>query len=81
MLRQLYVTSSCVSPVDIVLYDLSDIIHVEIRAPNTPYDPNHPIDTIFHQIQDAHIFLVVGGQPSDNVMIVNVVFTLVLCCF
>jgi hypothetical protein len=30
---------------------------------NTSYDPNLPIETLFQQIQDAHAFVVAGGQP------------------
>jgi hypothetical protein len=44
---------------------------------NTPYDPNQPIENLLQQIQDARAFAVVGGQPYGDVMIVNVVFTLV----
>jgi hypothetical protein len=44
---------------------------------NTPYDPNQPIENIFQQIQDDQSFAVAGGQPYGDVMIVNVVFTLV----
>jgi 6-pyruvoyl-tetrahydropterin synthase len=44
---------------------------------NTPYDPNQPIKTLFHQIQDARAFAVAGGQPYGAAMIVNVAYTLV----
>jgi hypothetical protein len=44
---------------------------------NTPYDHNQKIDNLFQQIQDARAFSVAGGQPYGDVMIVNVVFTLV----
>jgi hypothetical protein len=44
---------------------------------NTPYDPNQPIETLFQQIQDALAFLVAGGQPYGNAMIVNVAYTLI----
>jgi hypothetical protein len=44
---------------------------------NTPYDPNQPIETLFHQIQDARAFAVAGGQPYDAAMIVNVAYTLI----
>jgi hypothetical protein len=44
---------------------------------NTPYDPNHPIETLFQQIQDARAFAVEGGQPYGAAMIVNVAYTLV----
>jgi hypothetical protein len=44
---------------------------------NTPYDPNQPIETLFHQIQDARAFAVAGGQPYGAAMIVNVAYTLV----
>jgi hypothetical protein len=44
---------------------------------NTPYYPNQLIKNIFQQIHDARAFVVAGGQPYGDVMIVNV-FTLVL---
>jgi hypothetical protein len=44
---------------------------------NVPYDPNQPLETLFHQIQDARAFVVVGGQPYVDSMIVNVAYTLV----
>jgi hypothetical protein len=44
---------------------------------NTPYDSNQPIENLFQHIQDAQAFLVAGGQPYGNTMIVNVAFTLV----
>jgi hypothetical protein len=44
---------------------------------NTPYDPNQPIETLFHQIQDARAFAVAGGQPYGAAMIVKVAYTLV----
>jgi hypothetical protein len=44
---------------------------------NTPYDPNHPIETLFQQLQDARAFLVAGGQTYGAAVIVNVVYTLV----
>jgi hypothetical protein len=44
---------------------------------NTPYDPNQPIEMLFHQIQDARAFAVAGGQPYGATMIVNVAYTLV----
>jgi hypothetical protein len=45
---------------------------------NTPYDPNQPIENIFQQIQDARYFMVACGKPYLDVMIVNVVFTILL---
>jgi hypothetical protein len=44
---------------------------------NTPYDPNQLIKMLVQQIQDSLAFVVVGGQPYINAMIVNVAFTLV----
>jgi hypothetical protein len=44
---------------------------------NAPYDPNQPIEMLFHQIQDARAFEVAGGQPYGAAMIVNVAYTLV----
>jgi hypothetical protein len=44
---------------------------------NTPYDPNQPIKNLFQKIQDDPAFAVTGGQPYEDVMIVNVSFTLV----
>jgi hypothetical protein len=44
---------------------------------NTPYDPNQPIENLFQHIQDARAFVVAGGQPYGDAMIVNVAFTLV----
>jgi hypothetical protein len=44
---------------------------------NAPYDPNQPIETLFHKIQDARAFAVAGGQPYGAAMIVNVAYTLV----
>jgi hypothetical protein len=44
---------------------------------NAPYDPNQPIETLFHQVQDARAFAVAGGQPYGAAMIVNVAYTLV----
>jgi hypothetical protein len=44
---------------------------------NSPYDPNHPIETLFQQVQDARAFVVTGGQPYRAAMIVNVAYTLV----
>jgi hypothetical protein len=44
---------------------------------NTPYDPNLPIETLFHQIHDARAFAVAGGQPYGAAMIVNVAYRLV----
>jgi hypothetical protein len=45
---------------------------------NTPYYPNQPIKNLFQQIQDARAFAVAGGKSYGDVMIINVVFTLVL---
>jgi hypothetical protein len=44
---------------------------------NTPYDPNQPIKTLFQKIQDDRDFMIAGGQPYGDAMIVNVAFTLV----
>jgi hypothetical protein len=44
---------------------------------NTPYDPNLPIESLFHQIQDARDFAVAGGQPYGAAVIVNVANTLI----
>jgi hypothetical protein len=44
---------------------------------NTPYDPNQPIERLFQKIQDARAFVVAGGQPCGNAMIINVDYTLV----
>jgi hypothetical protein len=44
---------------------------------NTSYAPNQPIETLFHQIQDARDFAFAGGHPYGYVMIANVAFTLV----
>jgi hypothetical protein len=44
---------------------------------NAPYDPNHPIETLFQQIQDARAFAVAGDQTYGEAMIVNVAYTLV----
>jgi hypothetical protein len=44
---------------------------------DTLYDPNQPIETLFHQIQDAWAFAVAGGQPYGAAMIANVAYTLV----
>jgi hypothetical protein len=44
---------------------------------NTPYPPNQPIENIFQQIQDARAFVVGGGQPYGDAMIIKVSFTLV----
>jgi hypothetical protein len=44
---------------------------------NTRYDPNHPIETLFQQTQDARSFAVAGGQPYGNAMIIDVAYTLV----
>jgi hypothetical protein len=44
---------------------------------NTPYDPNQPIETLFQKIQDARDFVVAGGQPYGNSMIINVAYTLI----
>jgi hypothetical protein len=44
---------------------------------NASYDPNQPIETLFHQIQDARAFGVAGGQPYGATMIINVAYTLV----
>jgi hypothetical protein len=46
------------------------------ERPNTPYDPNQPIEALFQQIQDAQAFAVAGGQPYGEAMIVNVAYTL-----
>jgi hypothetical protein len=43
---------------------------------NTPYDPNQPIETLFQQIKDARAFVVAGGQPYGNIMIINVAYAL-----
>jgi hypothetical protein len=43
---------------------------------NTPYDPDQMIENLFRQIQDARAFVVAGGQPYGDAMIVNIVFTL-----
>jgi hypothetical protein len=45
---------------------------------NMPYDRNQPIKKLFQQIQDARTFVMASGQPYGDVMIVNVVFTLVV---
>jgi hypothetical protein len=45
---------------------------------NTPYDPDHPIETLFQKIQDARAVAVSGGQPYVDAMILNVAFALVL---
>jgi hypothetical protein len=47
------------------------------ERPNTPYDPNQLIETLFQQIQDARAFAVAGGQPYGAAMIVNVAYTLI----
>jgi hypothetical protein len=44
---------------------------------NAPYDPNQPIEMLFQKVQDARAFAVAGGQTYGDVMIVNVVNTLV----
>jgi hypothetical protein len=44
---------------------------------NTRYDHNQPIKNLFQKIQDDPAFAVTGGQPYEDVMIVNVSFTLV----
>jgi hypothetical protein len=44
---------------------------------DTPYDPNQPMETLFQQIQDARAFVIAGGQPCGNDMIVNVAYKLV----
>jgi hypothetical protein len=44
---------------------------------NTPYDHNKPIDNLFQHIQDDRAFVVAGGQPYGDAMIVNIEFTLV----
>jgi hypothetical protein len=36
-----------------------------------------PIKTLFQKIQDAQAFAIAGGQQYDNVMVVNIAFTLV----
>jgi hypothetical protein len=46
------------------------------ERPNSPYDPNQPIETLFQQIQEARAFAVAGGQPYGAAMIVNVAYTL-----
>jgi hypothetical protein len=45
------------------------------ERPNTPYDPNQPIETLVQQIQDARAFAVAGGHPYGATMIVNVAYT------
>jgi hypothetical protein len=47
------------------------------ERPNTPYDTNLPIETLFQQIQDARAFAVAGGQPYGAAMIVNVAYPLI----
>jgi hypothetical protein len=47
------------------------------ERPNTLYDPNQPIESLFQHIQDARDFVVAGGQPYGDTMIVNVAYTLV----
>jgi hypothetical protein len=47
------------------------------ERPNTPYDPNQPIEMPFQQIQDARAFEVAGGQPYGDAVIVNVAYTLI----
>jgi hypothetical protein len=47
------------------------------ERPNTPYDPNQPIENLFQHIQDARAFAVAAGHPYGDAMIVNVAFTLV----
>jgi hypothetical protein len=47
------------------------------ERPNTPCDPNQPIETLFQQIQDARAFVAADGQPYGATMIVNVAYTLV----
>jgi hypothetical protein len=47
------------------------------ERPNTPYDPNQPIEMLFEQIQDARAFAVAGGQPYGNAMTISVAYTLV----
>jgi hypothetical protein len=44
---------------------------------NTPCDSKQAIENIFQKIQDDRVFVVLGGQPYGDVMIVNVAFTLV----
>jgi hypothetical protein len=45
------------------------------KRPNTPYDPNQLIETLFQQIQDDRAFAVASGQPYGAAMIVNVAYT------
>jgi hypothetical protein len=44
---------------------------------NTLYYPNQLIKTLFQQIQDVRAFVIAGGQPRGDAMIVNVAFTLI----
>jgi hypothetical protein len=41
---------------------------------NTPYNPNQRIESLFQKIQDASAFVVAGGQPYGDAMIVNVAY-------
>jgi hypothetical protein len=47
------------------------------KRPNTPSDPNQPIETLFQHIRDARAFTVAGGEPYGVAMIINVAYTLV----
>jgi hypothetical protein len=47
------------------------------ERPNTPYDPNQTIESLFRQIQYARAFAVAGGQPYRDAIIVNIAYTLV----
>jgi phosphoribosylformylglycinamidine (FGAM) synthase-like amidotransferase family enzyme len=60
----------------------TELIH-NYKQLDTLYDPNQPIDTLFQQIQDAQAFVVAGGHPYGDTLIVNVAFILVFntCLF
>jgi hypothetical protein len=47
------------------------------ERPNTPYDPNLLIETLFQKVQDASALAVAGGKPYGAAMIVNVAYTLI----